>query len=86
MKPFTLPNFPPNASIEQKLNAIIEALRDIERASNEDPVEVFDAYSSNDTATVTREINVSSPSTSNLAAVLATLVADMQRRGVKRSG
>jgi hypothetical protein len=64
---------------------IVHALREIENASYEDAVEVADAYSTNSTFTETREINVTAPTTANLAAVLATLILDLQRRGVNRS-
>ena len=39
----------------------------------------------NSTFTPTRQINVTSPSVSNLANVRASLIADLRKRGVKRA-
>jgi hypothetical protein len=75
-----------NASADEKLDWCIRAIREIARTSNEDAFAVFDAYAVNAAPATTRTLNVSSPTTSNLAAVLGSLIADLKRRGVKRSG
>jgi hypothetical protein len=82
MRPVTLGN--PPADQAGKIDWIIRALQEIERASNDDPIKVFDSYSSNVAPTATRAVNTSSPTTANLAAVLGTLIADMRKRGMKR--
>jgi hypothetical protein len=65
---------------------VMEALREIERASFEDAIEVADAYTFvlPDPFTETRELDVETPSTANIAAVLATFIQDLQRRGTTR--
>jgi hypothetical protein len=75
-----------NAGTDEKLDWCIRSIQEIARASNEDAVKVLDSYAVNAAPAATRMLNVSSPSTSNLAAVLGTLIADLRRRGVKRSG
>lgn len=62
----------------------IEAFREIERASYEDMADVADGFKITGTLTETRELNVSSPTTANLAAVLGTLLSDLRKRGAKR--
>lgn len=68
----------------REIEWIIQALREIERASYEEATEVASAYSANDTFTTEREIDVSTPSAANLAAVLASFIDDLKKRGVKR--
>jgi len=46
---------------------------------------VADSYGTNASFTITGQINVTSPSASNLANVLASLIADLRKRGVKRA-
>lgn len=75
-----------NASTDQKLDWCIRAIQELARATNEDAISVFDSYATDTMAAVTRTLNVTSPSPSNIAAVIATLIADLKRRGVKRSG
>jgi hypothetical protein len=75
-----------NASADEKLAWCIRAIHEIARASNEDAVAVFDSYAVNAAPVTTRTLNVSSPTPQNLAAVLGSLIADLKRRGVKRSG
>jgi hypothetical protein len=69
----------------RELEWIIGALREIEHASYEDAIAVADSYSANSTFTETREVNVTAPSTANLAAVLATFLSDLRKRGVNRT-
>jgi hypothetical protein len=59
-------------------------LIEIERASYEDIAEVADGYTITGTLTETRDLDVSTPSTANIAAVLGTLITDIKRRGQKR--
>ena len=61
-------------------------LQTIERASREEPARIFDSYSSDSNPPPTRQLLVTSLTTQNLAAVLATLIADWRARGVKRTG
>lgn len=60
------------------------ALKEIERASYEDIAEVADGYTITGTLTETRDLDVTTPSTANIAAVLGTLITDIKRRGQKR--
>jgi hypothetical protein len=85
MRQISLGPLSANAGTDEKLNWIIAQLREIERASGEDPIEVADSYGANASFTITRQINVTSPSASNLANVLASLIADLRKRGVKRA-
>lgn len=64
----------------------LEALREIERASYEDIAEVADAYTISDGIPETRTLNVTSPTTANLAAVLGTLLNDLKKRGTNKAG
>jgi len=57
-----------------------QALREIENASYEDIAEVADAFTITGSFTNTRDLNVSSPSTANIAAVLATFISDFKKR------
>jgi hypothetical protein len=86
MHPFTLPPTPIGSDAEARWQWLVAVAREIERASQEDPAQIFDSYSSDVAPTVTRQVNVTSPSTANLAAVLATLIADWGARGVGRTG
>jgi len=85
MRPISLGPLPPGAGTDQKLDWIIRSLREIETASVEDAIAVFDSYSSDVPPTPTRQVNVTTPAASNLAAVLASLIADMRKRGVKKT-
>jgi hypothetical protein len=58
-------------------------LREIENAGAEDAV--ADSYGANSTYPTTRQLNVTSPTASNIAAVLASFLADLRKRGVKKS-
>jgi hypothetical protein len=85
MRPVSLGPLPPAASIDEKLNWIIRSLREIENASAEDAIAVADSYGANSTFTPTRQLNVTSPTTANIAVVLASFFADLRKRGVKKS-
>lgn len=84
MKPVTLGPLG-IGSVEQRLKSIEAALQVIASATQEEPIRVFDSYSSDSAATVTRQVLIGAPTTANVAAVLATLIADMQKRGVNRT-
>lgn len=62
-----------------------EALREIERASYEDIAEVADGFSITGSFTETRILDVSSPSTANIAAFLATFITDLKKRGIHKT-
>lgn len=66
------------------LRWIMDALREIERASYEDIAEVADAFAVTGSLTETRTLDVGSPTAANIAAVLGTLLADLKRRGTKK--
>ena len=85
MRPITLAPAPAGNDPAAWFQWIKACLGEIERASQEEPAQIFDSYSSDVTATTTRQINVTTPTAANLAAVLATLIADMQARGVSRT-
>ena len=76
---------PPGASIEQTLDWLMRSVRELENASTEDPIAVADSYSANSTYPVTRQVNVTSPTAANIAAVLASFLADLRKRGVHKS-
>jgi len=85
MRPVTLPPAPASTDAEARWRWLVAALGEIERASQNDPAQILDSYSVTGTATTTRSINVLSPTPSNTAQVLATLIADFQARGVNRT-
>lgn len=59
---------------------------EIFRASNEnDTIDIANAFTIKGTFTATRTLNVTAPTLANVAAVLATLLQDMQRGGTNRN-
>ena len=86
MKPITLPPSPPSSDPAAQFAWIRACLQTIERASQEEPAQIFDSYSSDAAPAATRQVQVAAPTTQNLANVLAALIADFRARGVKRSG
>jgi hypothetical protein len=85
MRPVSFGPLRPGAGADEKLDWIIRSLREIETASVEDAIAVFDSYGADVPPTTTRQVNVTTPAASNLAAVLASLIADMRKRGVKKT-
>ena len=85
MRRVSLGPLPPGASTEQTLDWLIRAVREFENASTEDPIAVADSYGANATFTSTRQVNVTSPTAANIAAVLASFFADLRKRGVHKS-
>lgn len=65
--------------IQKVFNQIFAASRDA------DLVDIFQGYTISGTFTPTRTLNVTSPTTANLAAVLATIIADCQAGGPNRT-
>jgi len=86
MRPISLPPAPPSPDAETRWQWIAACFQEIERASQEDVAQILDSYSANATPSATRNVDVVSPTAANLAALLATLVADFQARGVNRTG
>lgn len=65
--------------IQKIFNQIFAASRDA------DLVDIAQGYTISGTYTPTRTLNVTSPTTANIAAVLATLLADFQSGGPNRT-
>ena len=86
MKPISLPPSPSGSDPAAQFAWIRACLQTIERASQEEPAQIFDSYSADSTPATTRQLLVTAPTTQNLAQVLATLIADFRARGVKRTG
>ena len=86
VKPISLPPSPPGSDPAAQFAWIRACLQTIERASQEEPAQIFDSYSSDTLPTATRQLLVTAPTTQNLAQVFATLIADFRARGVKRTG
>jgi len=61
------------------LQAIIKASAEV------DTTDIFAPYSIMGSFTETRDLNVTSPSLANIAAVLATIIADCKRGGQHRT-
>jgi hypothetical protein len=85
MRPVAFGPLPFNAGTEQKIDWIVRALQEVELASNEEPIAVADSYGTDTTFTTTRILNVTAPTASNIAAVLASFFADLRKRGVNKS-
>ncbi|MBV8824888.1 MAG: hypothetical protein JO084_06270 [Bradyrhizobiaceae bacterium] len=85
MKPIALPPAPPGSEPAAQFAWIRACLLTIERASQEEPAQIFDSYSADAAPPATRQLLVTTPTTQNLANVLATLIADVRARGVKRT-
>lgn len=86
MRPVTLPPRPLSDDINQQIAWLGACVNTLAQASQEDPAAIFDDYSTDVSVTAaTRALNDSAPTTQNLAAVLASLIADWQARGTKRT-
>lgn len=72
-----LPDVPPN--IQKLFNQIVEA------SQSGDITDIGAAYTLTGTLVPTRNLNVTSPTVANVAAVLATLLADLKAGGAKRT-
>lgn len=69
---------------ENDFQWVIRAMREIENASRIGGDTIADGYTIDGTFTETRTLDLNTPSAANIAAVLATLLTDMKRRGQKR--
>ena len=66
--------------------SIQAAFTEIYRASQEnDTIDIASAYTITGSVTATRNLNVTSPTLANIAAVLATLISDLQRGGTNKT-
>lgn len=66
--------------------SIQSIFNEIEKASKDaDGVDISAAFSVNGAFTETRVLNVTAPTAANVAAVLATLLADLKRGGARRT-
>ena len=76
-----------NVNVGSVQDRNVRALFDeIFRASTEnDTVDISQAFTIKGTFTATRTLNVTSPTIANVAAVLATLIQDLQRGGTNRN-
>lgn len=71
------------SSLPPEIQAVLD---EIFRASNEnDTIDISNAFTIQGTFTATRTLNVTAPTLANVAAVLATLIQDMQRGGTNRN-
>ena len=82
MRQVSLGPLPPRAGTEQTLDWLIRAVREFENASTEDPIAVAGSYGANSTYPTTRQLNVTSPTAANIAAVLASFFSDLLKRGI----
>jgi len=65
---------------------IQNVFNEIFRASQDGAIEdLGSAYTITGTFTATRNLNVTTPTAANIAAVLATLISDLQRGGTSRT-
>lgn len=64
---------------------VMRALKEIEGASIEDTSATADGFTITGTFTATRNLNVTTPTTANIAAVLATFLSDLKKRGANRT-
>ena len=83
MRQVSLGPLPPGASTEQTLDWLIRAVRETPapKTRSRSP----DSYGANATFTTTRQVNVTSPTAANIAAVLASFFADLRKRGIHKS-
>jgi hypothetical protein len=72
-----MPGIPQN--IQGIFNQIFQA------SAEADIVDIGAEYTVNGAFTETRELNVTAPTAANIAAVLATLLADLKNGGAKKS-
>jgi hypothetical protein len=72
-----MPGIPPQ--IQNVFNEIFSASQD------GDIVDIGQAYTFTGTFTKTRQLNVTTPTLANIAAVLATLISDLQSGGSTKS-
>lgn len=84
MRKFVFPVPPFSIGGDLKWQWVVNAIRQISVASNDQVTEeIADAYSPSN-VTTTRSFDADSTSVAELADVVGTLIQDMQKRGVKR--
>lgn len=72
-----MPGVPPN--IQAIFNEIFSA------SQENDTADLANAFTISGSFTATRTLNVTSPTVANIAAVLATLITDLQRGGTNKT-
>lgn len=70
---------------EDDFQWVIRCMREIERASRIGGDSIADGYTIEGAFTETRVLDLNTPSAANIAAVLATFLTDLKRRGQKRT-
>lgn len=86
MRRLALGSPPPGASAEQKIDWLITAVKQIERASHEVTAETAADSFAPSNVTETRTFDADTVTLAGLADVVGTLVNDLKRRGQKRTG
>lgn len=71
------------AGVPMTTQAIFNQIFDA--SQDNDTIDIANAFTISGTYTATRTLNVTSPTLANIAAVLATLIADLQRGGTNRT-
>lgn len=76
----------PSGQPQQQIAWLHNALREIERASNDnDPMIIAQNFTITGAFTTTRTLNVATATLSDLIAVVATLISDLQKGGSSRT-
>lgn len=68
----------------QELQWLMNAVRDIEQASEEDVAIIADNFTVNNLVTQTRTLDASTATLADLVAVFATFLTDIKKRGANR--
>lgn len=86
MRPITFPGGLPFGDVEAQIEWLSNAIRNIERASNEnDIVTIAQAFTISAAFTNTRTLDPSAATLAHVRTVLATLISDMQKGGAFRT-
>lgn len=85
MRPVAFGNPPASSDLEAFRKWVMDALREIERASHEDVGAVADDMTIVQTFTPTRTLDVTAGGLPTLENFVATFVDDMKKRGQKRT-
>ena len=75
---------PISEETQNVLQWLTEAMAEVERASQDDATEVFDAYTVTN-FTETRTLDATAATLANVANFLCTLLDDLKNRGTKRN-
>lgn len=76
-------NQPPMMGVPLPIQSIFNQI--FQASLEADVVDIAAPYTFTGTPTETRNLNVSAPTTANIAAVLATLILDLQRGGATKT-